>query len=754
MAKKPKTDKLTDDQQIVKQAHQRMERCIAWEGEFQKRFVEDLKFANADPDNKWQWPQEIQVVRVGALQPMLTINKTRQHNLSIINDAKQNKPGVKITATGGTASYDSAQVYMGVVRKIEYKSSAEHIYDQTTKFQVEGGIGYFRVTTDYVSDSSFDQEIFIKGINDPMSVFLDPDIEMIDGSDARFGFIFNDMPKDEFDYEYPDFKDHVGTSPLGTLATYWLTKDHIRVAEYFRRVPVDDKLVFMVDPQTKKQSTVKASQIPKKLLAMVMEDRKTKTRDITSYKIEWYKIAGDTIIDRKDWAGKYIPIVRVVGEETKIEGKLDRKGHTRSMKDVQRMYNYWSSAGVEFIALQGKTPWITVAESIEGYETFWSTANTVNHAYLPWNAFTEDGATIPPPFKPQPPVAAQAYVQGMQIAQNEMMMVTGQYQAQMGENENAKSGIAINARQRQGERATYHYIDGLGIGIQFLGKILIDLIPKIYDTERVIKIMGEDGTESNVTIDPEAKAALTEKKDDKAEGKASLIFNPNVGEYEVQADVGPSYATKRQDAFNAFVQLASQDKNFMNIAGDIMFKAADFPMADELAKRYRRMIPLQALGEEPPPEIKMMLANAEGKMQSMQAMIVQMTKSLAEKDLMLNNKTVENALKGYQARTQRFGVVANAQPELANRVLPVAAQTEAEILAEGGAATMGDQFEMPHDDPGGMPMEIVPMILAGLANLAQGQQTLQTILMAPKTRKIQTDAKGKPIGSVETVDLK
>src|SRR6185312_17277984 len=254
---------------------------------------------------------------------------------------------------------------------------------------------------------------------------------------------------------------------------------------------------------------------------------------------------------------KYIPIVRLPGTETVIDGIWDSKGHTRALINAQQMYNYNTSANVEYGALQTKAPWVAPSAAIENFEEYYKTANRVNHAYLPYNHIDEDGNPIPPPQRPAAPQASPAYVEQMKIAQNEMMMATGQYQAQLGENENAKSGVAINARQRQGDRATYHFIDNQAIAIRYTGKILIDLIPKIYDTKRIIRIEAKDNTIMNVTIDPNAEDSL--QKVDSPNGKietdnqqqiVNLIFNPNVGNYAVQSDVGPSFATRRQEAFN------------------------------------------------------------------------------------------------------------------------------------------------------------------------------------------------------------
>ena len=197
-----------------------------------------------------------------------------------------------------------------------------------------------------------------------------------------------------------------------------------------------------------------------------------KSRDIAEPKIEWFKLAGDRVIDREEWLGKYIPIVPFIGEETVIAGEMDRKGHTRSQIDAQRIYNYWASAAVEQVALQTKSPYVARADAIEGREEQWATANVKNWSVLVYNSLDEQGNPIQRPEREPPPQMAQAYIQGMQIARQDLMSVTGQYQAELGMPSNERSGIAIQQRQRQGDTATYHYIDNQAKGIRQIGRIL------------------------------------------------------------------------------------------------------------------------------------------------------------------------------------------------------------------------------------------------------------------------------------------
>lgn len=651
MARKPKEDPKA---KIVAEAKERFARCEEAESEFRKRFVEDLRFANGDSDNGWQWPDQIRSTRDGDARPCLTINKTRQHNLQIINDAKQNKPSVKTLPVDGDADIKIAKILDGIVRHIEYNSHAEIVYDTATEFAVQAGLGYWRVVCEYAHDGSFDQEIFLRRVKDPLTIYLDCDIQSADGSDSKYGFVFEEMSKTEFEATYPEdqaqsvvFGDDAGGDP-------WLSKDKIRVCEYFRKTTKTDTLInhpvhgpmmlSAVDDETERN--------------LIAKDPSIQKRAVSEPVVTWYLIAGDKVIDEKPWAGRYIPIVRVVGEEITINGKVERKGHTRNQKDAQRMYNYMSSANVEYIALQTKTPYVGPAAAFEGYETEWANANKENLPYLPYNSHDEVGNPIDRPTREQPPVGASAYLQGMQTAQQELMMSSGQYQEQFGQQSNAQAGVAIQARQRQGDRATYHFIDNVARAIRYTGRVLIDLIPKIYDTARVVRIVGEDGTETFAQIDPNQQQPLTQQPHPTIADEVQLIFNPGIGRYDVTVEVGPNYETRRQEAFNALTQIMSQDQELMKVAGDLLFKAADFPMADEVAERLHRTIPPAILGEGPTPEMQ----DATQKMQHMGQMIEQLSQELQQAKQ--GHEQQEVNIREYEAETKRIAALGPVDPAL------------------------------------------------------------------------------------------
>ena len=699
--------KASDDEGIIKEAKKRFAAAESWESDARKRFVEDLKFVHGDAVNNWQWPDDIYTSRTGgdSKRPCLTINKAKQHANQVVNSAKQNKISVSIHPTGDEATAEAAETFEGLVRQIEYHSRASDAYDKAAEFQTYGGIGYIRVATDYVANDTFDQDLFIKRCNNPLSIYMDPDAKEADKSDAGHAFEFDDMPVDRFKAKHPKHADKTSQTSLGTSSDDWLTKDHVRVVRYWRRTQKPDKLVHLVDPKSGQESFVPKSQIAPEIWKLV-EPSKPQMRDILSDTVEWFEIGADAILDRGKWLGKYIPIVPVIWEEIVVEGKMDRKGLVRALIHPQQMYNYNTSAAVEGLALQSKTPYIGPMAAFEGFQKYWEMANKENIAWLPTNHVDEQGRDIPQPTRQQPPALSDGYVKSLDIAKEEMMMATGQYQAQMGQNENAKSGIAISARQRQGDNATYQGIDGLAIAVRQVGRILVDMIPKIYDTKRVLNILAEDGERSSVSIDPHASDAV-QKKTDAENNQATIIFNPNVGRYSVQSDVGPNFATQREEAFNAYSQIMANDHDLMKIAGDIMVKNMDTPGADELAERLRRMVPPEALGTAPPPAV----AEMQQQMANLQKVLSHMAQQLADKDMKLKAKDQQKDIDAFDAESRRITALGNSGPAISpEEIKPLVAQVIGESLGTpmgpvvaAGAPTLASDTALPATGAPGAP---------------------------------------------------
>lgn len=707
------------DDDIIEEARKRFTFAQDVEGPSRILNLEDERFGNADSDHaEWQWPSSYLTTREAEGSPALVINKTRQHCLQILNDMRQHEDDIQVRPVSGGASYGAAQVLEGICRHIAYISNASQAIDTGCWHQVFSGIGYWRIMTDYIDENSFDQEIFWRRIPDRKSVYLDPLIREYDGSDANWGIIFDDIPRAEaVAAGYLD--EHEGAAPpLGVDASDWDNRETVRIAEYYRRTMKEDWLIELPPEvaRTTGMAAVRRSALPPELRRAIPPEMRK--RRIETPEIEWFKIAGSKIVERKPWAGIYVPIVRIVGEETRIDGVLDRKGHVRALKDPQRMYNYCSSAHVQFGALQTKTPWLAPVAATAGYEQFWNNANIDNLPWLPWNHMTEDGRPIPAPARVEPPVAAPIFLKGMEIAEHEMMMASGQYQAGFGAPSNERSGVAIEARQRQGDNATGHYLQHRATAIRYTGKIVLDLIPKIYDTKRVIQILARDGKRSTVQIDPNAPQAHAavghnggppiEGDDEEEDGAAiQAIFNPAIGKYDVVADVGPSFATARQESFNAFSQIIQHNPEAFKLLADLWLEAGDFPGADEAKERIKAMLPPEAKGG-PSKEMQILQQHMREMATQGQQQIEQLHAALLEAQAKLADKQ-PTELDWYKAESERLGKMGNIDPEALKPIIRslVSDVLGTPVLPVMHAHAAADQARMPQDSAG-PGMEVAP----------------------------------------------
>lgn len=639
---------------VVRRAHSRFKKCKQWEAEARDRWLSDYKFANGDAYNNFQWPDAIYQTRGD--RPTLTVNETQQHNRHIINEAKQNKAAVRFRPVGDGATPDSAEVMEGIYRHIENISNGQMAQGVAIGFQVQAGLGFTIIRSRYLDQKTFDQDIWLEAASNPLAVMLDCDSVELDGSDARYGFIFADRPRDEMEEKYEKLRGRgAEANAVDGKDSGWLREGHIREAEYYE---VEEERDELLGDDT--GTTVFRSMTPAKLVRQWEEEAaergaKLNRRPIVRKSVRWYLIAGDIAVDETDIPGTSVPIIPWVGEVTVIDQRLDRKGHTRCMLGPQQMVNYNWSASVEFGALQGKTPWLIAAAAIGTYMSYWANANTENPAFLPWIHLDENGKEIPVPSRQQPPVSAPAYIEGVQMARQFMLSASGQYEAELGAPGNEKSGKAINERQRQADRATYGFVDNQALAIRRQGAIVMEWIPVIYDTKRVLRIIGEDGTESHVQIDPEAATAHQ-----KMEDAAVAIFNPMVGKYEVVSDVGPDYATQRQEAFNAIVQILTQAPQLIDRIGDLLFKVADFPEADKIAERLRPGMPPEA--QEAIKALQLQLTKAEGAGANSQRLLGEAMQALAEERLKAKGKDADDTVKAFDADTKRIAAVSKMLP--------------------------------------------------------------------------------------------
>lgn len=701
---------------VVKRAHRRFKKCEAWEAAARNNWMQDIRFVNGDEYNNWQWP--VTVYQDRGSRPSLTVNETREHNLHIINEAKQNKASVKYRPTGGGASAESAEVYEGIYRHIANISNAQQAQGLAIEFQVDAGLGFTLIEADYVTPDpksgpeAFNQEIKIKGVMNPMSVMLDCDCEEPDGTGARYGFVFSDRPKDETIEEHPELKGKLAyANAVDGEDAGWIREDHVRECRYYEVEETRDELLGNDEGITVFRSEVmeggKAGADLIKAWEATAEANGTKLRrrEVIRKTVKCYLIIGNDVVgEPTDIPGTAVPIVPWNGRITIIEQKLDRVSHTRCMLSAQRMMNYNWSASVEYGALQSKTPYLAPVAAIGDYMTYYATANIENHGVIPWVHRDEQGLDIPPPVRQEPPSAAPVYMEGVNLARQFMMAASGQYEATLGQPGNERSGKAINERQRQGDRATYHFIDNQALAIRRQGVIIKDWIPVIYDTARVAKIINIKDEEEEVQIDPNSP----ESHRVQALGAAiQRIFNPNIGSYEVVSDVGPDYATQRQEAFNAIVAILTQAPQLIEKIGDLLFKVADFPLADEMAERLKPGLP---------PEAQKAVEALQEQLQSRNKLLGETYQALTEERLKAKNDDQDAVIKGYDADTKRLAVIKDMIPMDPAEMRALIINTVSQALQDNlgpiiGHLTQETTSPAPDDNvssdvPSGMPISV------------------------------------------------
>jgi len=541
-----------------------------------------------------QWPMDALQQRRDENRPVITINRLPGFVRQLTGDVRQNTPSVKVLPAHGEASREVAKIFNGLIRNIETESNAKQAYVKGVENAAICGIGGWRITTQYSSDDGFDQDIRIKRITDPFSILMDPMAREADKSDARYGFVFEDLSKEEFAERYPDQPiDSMPTSVAGAMSVAWTTADTVKVAEYWYRETRRRKLQLMSDGAVRYADEAKPSEAPEPGEPPEAEATVAQERDVDAVQIKSLIMNGKEVLGGPyDWAGRYIPICVVTGEEIYFDGRVVRRGMVRDAKDPQRVYNYTRTAAVEAVAMQPKSPFTATKEQVKGYERQWDEAGSKNLSVLIYNS---DPKVPGPPQRVQPAITSTGLDIQSQLANDDMKGVTGIYDASLGQKSNETSGRAILARQKEGDTGTFHFIDNLGVAIEHCGRILVDLIPKIYDSTRIVRTLEEDGSEEMVPINVPHPSAVDEQ------GEHIVLNDLSVGEYDVVVSTGPSYATKRQEAAESLTEFMRTVPQSGSVIADLVAKNMDWPGADEIAARLKKMLP-PGITEEGPPQ--------------------------------------------------------------------------------------------------------------------------------------------------------
>ena len=585
--------KARSDKDILEEARERLKKCIDDYSEERKKQKDDVLFSILD-----QWDSGIRAAREGdpnGPRPCLTIDQINQYIVQVVNDMRQNKPAVKVRPIDDQADIGTAEVFQGIVRQIEDQSVAQVAYASSGESAVRAGEGYFRIITEYENETSFDQIIRIKRVPDMFCVYLGPH-EMPDGSDAEYGFVFEWMPLQKFRRNWPEAK-YTATEFNELQTDYqgnWYDNEKICVTEYF---------YFDYERQTIIQ-TQNGSMTKKEYDALEDKPPVIDERDTRIQSTKWCKLTGVEILEKRDWAGKYIPIVKVVGKEVVVDGKKKCWGLVRPAKDSLRMYNYWASAITEKIGLSPKVPYIGAKGQFENLEDRWQQANVQNYPYLEYNPVSIDGLSVPPPKREQPAQIEVAMIQQLQIIREDVQASLGMFKASLGKEQPNQSGKAILALTRESDTGTFHFADNQSISIMYCGRILIDLIPKIYDTARIVKILGEDGKPRTAELDPNQPQASAEIQDPLT-GKVQTIYNLGVGTYDVTVTTGPSFNTKRMEAATLFTDLANTSKDPISatVMRYLAIKNSDFNGAEQAAEMMEKLLPPGLIQKEGQPNV-------------------------------------------------------------------------------------------------------------------------------------------------------
>ena len=665
--------------------------------------LDDLRFMAGSPDNQWQWPADVLATR-GSVQgqtinarPCLTINKLPQHVRQVTNEQRQNRPSGKVIPADDNADVQVAEIFNGVVRHIEYMSDADVAYDTACDNQVTYGEGYIRLLTEYCNDETFDQDIRIARVRNSFSVYMDPTIQDPCGADAEWCFVTEDILKEEYERMFPD------ATPISTLYSQgvgdqgissWLQEDTIRIAEYFYNTYEKSTLHLYPDNQTAFRGTPQDKQL------MAMFGKPIRSREVDRKKVMWMKTNGFDVLQEREWAGKWIPVVRVIGNEWEVDGQMYISGLVRNAKDAQRMYNYWTSQEAEMLALAPKAPFIGYGGQFEGYEMQWKTANTTNWPYLEVNPDVTDGAgsVLPLPQRAPPPLPQTGLIQAKMGAADDIKGTTGQYDASLGMQGNERSGKAILAREKQGDVGTYHYVDNLARAIRHITRQIVDLIPKIYDTQRIARIIGVDGEVDMVKFNPSQPEAVKEIRDPQTGGMIEKIYNPSVGTYDVMVTTGPGYMTKRQEALDAMSQILQTNPQLWAVAGDLFIKNMDWPGAQEMAARFKKILDPKVLSEgDQSPEMMAAQQQLEAMTQELNRMtdiISNVQDSVAQREVDI--KEYKAQVDAYDAETKRISAMQQSMtPEQIQDIVmgTIAAALDTGDLI-GGAPEMREMPDM------------------------------------------------------------
>lgn len=669
---------LTDAAKLS-EARDRFKRCAEAEDPQRKVILACKQFRALN-----QWPDEIKIQRQGgpALQgqaaqpprPMLTIDRISQPTRQVSNSVKAANFSINVQPNGYGADDETAKIYKGLLRWIQNRARPEAPVDWAADGAAEGGLGWFRIRADYAvhdlpPDGVFgpeygDQDLCLERIKNNLAVYCDPAAVKPTRSDARYMFVTEDVPKDEFKRRWPNANitslDEFRATGDDSDKQGWVSEDSYRVAEYWCVTYKPHDLIEVKGP---------AGQTVWMLSADVPKDTpkamRGKTRTLLKPVVTMETITATEILDKADWLGRRIPLFPIIGEELDVDGLTVLRGVIQPAMDAQRMVNYMYSAAIETVALAPKAPLIVAEGQVERYASIWQNANRFNYSYLPYTPISLMGTMVPPPGRDQAEPAIQAMVLMLDRSEEGIKATTAIYDQSLGRSDRDDSGKKVLALQKQSELTNSNYIDNVVTTLTEAGDELVYLLPKYYDRpERVVQILGIDDQPEQVMLGvpfqktpqgPQKVAGVTPEMVKAQQGLAQF-YDLSKGRYAVTVTVGKSHTTKRAEGSEAMLELVSAQPNLLQVFGDLLFRDLDFPGAPEISERMKKFLlpQLQQDGEQPNPQ------QLQQQLQQMAQMVDLLTKELEGKNRLIETEQIKADRDASLEREKQAGDTARA----------------------------------------------------------------------------------------------
>lgn len=559
-----------------------------------------------------QWEPEVWSKRRG--QPRYTFDKCNPIVNQIAGAIKKADFDIKIRPAGGDASKETAELFDGIIRNIETTSNASTIYSRAGRNMVAAGVDGWMVVQKWADAESFDQELAIEYIpNFWDSVFFDTNSQMPDRSDAEWAHKLTAMSKRAYEEKYPEGS---GTS-VGqgkSFSTYYNKPDQVIVGEYYWIKQTTKTLVQMSNGAVYVEDE-EFAKVADELAALGVTEKSRRTRPARSVWLRHYDGSG-WLDEAQETVFEWIPLIPAYANFNIVDNKIIYHGVIEKLLDAQRVHNYVMSRYVGDVALSPKPKLWMTPEQAAGHTQKLATMNTNNDPVALYNHI--EGQQ--PPYRDGGALPSPALSELSAITTTAITQASGLFASNMGDNPSLQSGVAIEQLQERGDTGTIDYFQSLEVAICHTAKIIVNAIPKVYDSERLVRILYEDGTHDMLT--------LNNVVTDQQTGEPVVLNDVSKGRYDVTCSAGKSFSSRRQESVAAILEMAQVDPTIIQEGSDVLLKNAGAAGLDIIAERKRAsllkagIIPesqwtdeeiqqVQQAAQNPQPDAAMLLAQAE-----------------------------------------------------------------------------------------------------------------------------------------------